>query len=192
MSRTKEFDEAEVLGKALEIFRARGFKATSFTDLTAALGVSRQSLYDTYGNKETLFLTALKRYMAGSAECVRAQLAGSGPVRKVLGTLFERLIGNSCDSKSRGCLMANTMVELAPNAPAARALAMEHARMLEGLLASRLSAAQRAGEIKRGKDPVALARYLHHFIIGVAVAARAIDDKDTLRESARLALQALD
>ncbi|HWB58387.1 MAG TPA: TetR/AcrR family transcriptional regulator [Chthoniobacteraceae bacterium] len=192
MSRTKEFDEAEVLGKALELFRDRGFKATSFSNLTSALGVSRQSLYDTYGNKETLFLAALKRYMAVAQEGVRAALADPAPVRKVLAGMFDRVICNSCDNGARGCLMANTMVELAPNVPSARGLAVEHARALEGLFASRLSAAQRKGDLKRGKDPVALARYLHHVIIGLSVASRAIDDKETLRQSARLALQALD
>ena len=54
MPRAKEFDEAEVLDQALELFRTRGFKHTSFSDLTAELGVSRQSLYDTYGDKQTL------------------------------------------------------------------------------------------------------------------------------------------
>lgn len=192
MSRTKEFDETEVLGKALELFRARGFKATSFADLTGELGVCRQSLYDTYGNKETLFLAALKRYVAASTDCVRAQLAEPGPVRKVLAEIFDRLIGNSCEGGARGCLMANTMVELAPNVPAVRALAVEHTRTLEGLFASRLAAAQRAGDLKRGKDPVALARFFHHVILGMSVAARAFDDEETLRQTARLALQALD
>ena len=45
MSRTKEFDETEVLDQALQLFRTRGFKQTSFDDLTRELGVSRQSLY---------------------------------------------------------------------------------------------------------------------------------------------------
>src|SRR5207344_3088285 len=61
MPRVKEFDEAEVLDQALELFRARGFKHTSFSDLVDELGVSRQSLYDTYGDKQTLYQTALKR-----------------------------------------------------------------------------------------------------------------------------------
>ena len=62
MSRTKEFDETEVLDQALQLFRTRGFKQTSFDDLTRELGVSRQSLYDTYGDKHALFHTALRRY----------------------------------------------------------------------------------------------------------------------------------
>jgi TetR/AcrR family transcriptional repressor of nem operon len=192
MPRTKEFDEAEVLDQALELFRVRGFKQTSFADLTEELGVSRQSLYDTYGDKQTLFHAALKRYLDRAIDFIRRQLADPAPVRKVMAELFENLIAGTCSKGSPGCLMVNSMVELAPHDADTRALAQVHAREVEGLLASRLSAAQRKGEIGRAKDPTALARFLYHTILGLSVAARALGERDTLRDSARLALQALD
>src|SRR5258707_1008910 len=112
MSRTKEFDEAEVLDQALELFRARGFQHTSFADLTKELGVSRQSLYDTYGDKQTLFHAALKRYLDRAIDYMRRQLADPAPVRKVLTALFDGLIAGQCSKGSPGCLMVNSMVEL--------------------------------------------------------------------------------
>jgi TetR/AcrR family transcriptional repressor of nem operon len=193
MPRAKEFDEAEVLDQALELFRARGFKHTSFADLVDELGVSRQSLYDTYGNKEALYHQALKRYLArGLDQMRRAMEADDQPVRESLARLFEGMIGGQCTKGSPGCLMVNSMVELSPHDPEVRALAQEHARTIEGLFASRLAAAQRQGEIAKSKDPVALARYLYHTVLGIAVASRALGDKDALRQTARLALQVLD
>jgi TetR/AcrR family transcriptional repressor of nem operon len=191
MPRTKEFDEAKVLDHALELFRARGFKATSFADLTSVLGVSRQSLYDTYGDKEELFLAALKRYMDGGAKCMKQQLADPGPVREVLTRIFDQLISQHCGKGSYGCLLVNTLVEVAADSPA-RALAAEHARIIEGLFISRLCVAQRVGEIDPEKDPVELARFFHHTLLGMAVAARAHDQTDALRQTARLALKVLD
>jgi len=192
MGRTKEFDEAEVLDQALELFRARGFQQTSFADLTRELGVSRQSLYDTYGDKQTLFHAALKRYLDRAIDFIRRQMADPGPVRKVLATLFEGLIAGQCSRGSPGCLMVNSMVELTPHDADIRALAQAHAREVEGLFASRLSAAQRKGEIGKAKDPVALARFFYHTMLGLSVASRALGERDTLRDSARLALQVLD
>lgn len=192
MSRQKEFDEAEVLDQALELFRARGFKHTSFSDLTGELGVSRQSLYDTYGDKQTLFQTALKRYLERGLDGMRRKLADPAPVREVFAALFQGLIEGVCANGSPGCLMVNSMVELSPHDAATRALAQEHARTIEGLLASRLSAAQRKGEIAKSKDPVALARFFYHTILGMAVASRALGDKESLRQTGRLALQLLD
>src|ERR1700733_15294365 len=109
MPRTKEFDEAEVLDQALELFRARGFKHTSFSDLTNELGVSRQSLYDTYGDKQTLYLTALKRYLDRGTDFIRRQLESPAPVREAFAGLFENLAAGNCANGSKGCLMVNSM-----------------------------------------------------------------------------------
>ncbi len=192
MSRVKEFDEAEVLDQALELFRARGFNQTSFADLTTELGVSRQSLYDTYGDKQTLFHSALKRYLDRAVEGLTRKLEDPSPVRQVIAELFERMIAGNCEGKSPGCFMVNSMVELAPHDPDTRALAIAHARAVEALFASRLSAAQRQGEIARTKDPIALARFLYSTILGMAVSIRAFGDRDSVRDSTRIALQVLD
>jgi len=192
MSRQKEFDEAEVLDQALELFRARGFKHTSFSHLTEGLGVSRQSLYDTYGDKQTLYQTALRRYLDRGLEFMRRKLDDPAPVRQVFAALFEGMIQGNCSHGSHGCLMVNSMVELSPHDADTRALAQTHAREIEGMFASRLSAAQRKGELAKAKDPVALARFFYHTILGLAVASRALGDKDSLLQTARLALQVLD
>jgi TetR/AcrR family transcriptional repressor of nem operon len=192
MPRPKEFDEAEVLDQAVELFRARGFQSTSFCDLTAGLGISRQSLYDTYGDKQTLFHAAVKRYREKSVDRMRRVLATPGPVRPVLAQIFDGAVEGSCQEGNPGCLMVNSMVEMAPQDDAVRAMAIAHAREVEGLFAARLSAAQRAGDLAKDKDPTALARYLFHTLLGFSVAARALGERDSLRESARLALLALD
>lgn len=192
MARVKEFDEAEVLDQALELFRARGFKHTSFNDLVQELGVSRQSLYDTYGDKQTLYQTALKRYVDRGMDSIRRRFTEDAPVRETFTTFFENLIEGTCSNGGSGCFMVNSMVELSPHDADTRALAQAHARELEGIFASRLSTAQRQGELARSKDPVTLARYFYHTLLGIAVSSRALGDKEALRQSARLALQVLD
>ncbi len=62
MARTKDFDEQEVLKKAVCLFWNKGYNATSMQDLVDQLGISRSSLYDTYGDKHTLYLKALEEY----------------------------------------------------------------------------------------------------------------------------------
>ncbi len=192
MPRPKEFDEAEVLDRALQLFRARGFKHTSFADLTSELGVSRQSLYDTYGDKHTLFQTALHRYLDRAVEFITNRLDAPGKLRPTLHQLFDDLIGMNCGGGSHGCLMVNAMVELAPLDDATRALAHSHARKVEGLLVTRLSLAQRQGDLAKDKDPVALARFLYHTLLGLGVATRAFGEPASLRQSMQLALQVLD
>jgi TetR/AcrR family transcriptional regulator, transcriptional repressor for nem operon len=190
MPRAKEFDETEVLDQALEIFRARGFKHTSFEDLTKQLGVSRQSLYDTYGDKNTFFHAALGRYLDRSLEYTDRALDDPAPIQEVMGHFFEAMISNNC-SKNTGCLMVNSMVELAPHDPEIRVLAQAHARAIEGKFATRFSAAQVKGEIGKDKDPVALAHFFYHTMLGLGVASRALGDRDAIRATASLALSVL-
>jgi TetR/AcrR family transcriptional repressor of nem operon len=83
------------------------------------------------------------------------------------------------------------MVEMAPHDPAVLALVREHAAAMEGLLAARLAAAQRKGEIAAGKDPAALARFIGHLVMGLGVAARAFGQPEAERTSAALALELL-
>lgn len=193
MARPKEFDEAETLDQALELFRARGYAHTSFSDLVGELGIGRQSLYDTYGDKHALFLAALRRYLGRGQEHMRRALADeTTPVRAAFQQLFEGMLAGQCTAGNPGCLMVNSMVELAPHDGDIRALAQEHARTIEGLFASRLAAAQRRGDLGPDKDPVALARFLYHTVLGLAVAARGLGDADGLRETGRLALRVLD
>src|SRR5262249_38606558 len=62
MARPKEFDRDAVLDRAVELFWAKGYEATSLGDLVESLGVGKQSLYDTFGDKHALYLAALDRY----------------------------------------------------------------------------------------------------------------------------------
>jgi TetR/AcrR family transcriptional repressor of nem operon len=192
MPRAKEFDEAEVLDQALEMFRARGFKHTSFGDLTDGLGVSRQSLYDTYGDKNALYHAALKRYLNRSLDLMGRRLADPAPIREVLGGFFEGMLAGVCGKGSPGCPMVNSMVEQAPHEADIRALAQTHARSVQDLFEARLAAAQRKGEIGKSKDPAALARFFYHTMLGLAVATRALGDQEQMRSSIRIALQTLD
>jgi TetR/AcrR family transcriptional regulator, transcriptional repressor for nem operon len=192
MARTKEFDENEVLEKAVELFRRRGFQSTSFGEMTAELGVNRQSLYDTFGDKQSFFIAALKRYGARAIDQMRRILSTSEPVRSQLRQIFDGTRNYVCSEGHYGCLMVNSMIEQAVGDAATRALVTAHAREVEGLLAQRLSAAQRAGELDRKKDPVALARFLYHTLLGMGVAARALGDRDALKQSGEIALRALD
>src|SRR3569833_1374812 len=62
MARTKDFDEDEVLSRAMDLFWLKGYNGTSMQDLVDGLGISRSSLYDTYGDKHSLFLKSLENY----------------------------------------------------------------------------------------------------------------------------------
>jgi AcrR family transcriptional regulator len=66
MARPREFDRDEAVRLAIDVFREKGFEGTSTDDLLCAMGIGRQSMYDTFGDKRGLYIEALRRYNAES------------------------------------------------------------------------------------------------------------------------------
>ena len=82
MTRPKAFDRDRALTRALELFQAKGYEATSIQDLVLAMGIGRQSLYDTFGDKEALYREALLRYVAEGPRAVLVALESPLPLRR--------------------------------------------------------------------------------------------------------------
>src|SRR5687768_812172 len=102
--RPREFDIDEALGKALEAFWEHGYEATSLSDLMASMDLQKGSIYKAFGDKRSLFLQALLRYLDASFEKTRATLEAPGPAKAGLFRWLEMALGlgESCTGK-RGC-----------------------------------------------------------------------------------------
>src|SRR5438067_11998729 len=95
MARQKEFNRDEVLNKAMEVFWTRGYEGTSIQDLVKHMRINRQSIYDTFKNKHTLFLQSLDRYREIQSRKVFDILDKPGSIRKNLRQLFEKIIARA-------------------------------------------------------------------------------------------------
>ena len=112
------FDEAQVLEKAMQAFWARGYEATSIEDLALATKLSESGIHAVFGGKRQLFIQALEHY---EEEYRRAWLnslrAHHGPRATIL-AVFEGVIGAALSDRSRaGCLLINTAIELSNHDP---------------------------------------------------------------------------
>ena len=175
----------------MQVFWERGYHATSISDLVERLGVNRQSLYDTYGGKDELFLAALERYREIQAAPVRRLLERNGPVLEILKEFFDGAVDGLLGDGCKGCFLVNTATELAGHDQAVAEVCAANARQFEGALAGLLVRAQQSGEISSERSPLQLARFLLNTMNGLSVTVKATRDRKVLDDVVSVALGTL-
>lgn len=193
MARVAEFDRAEVLDRAMNVFWRKGFEGSSVQELVAATGINRASMYNSFGDKEALFLAAIDHYVAHVNRQRLALLEEDRPAREVIGRYFDDLVSfSSGEGRRLGCLLTNTAIELGPrNNRIDRKLAGIFDRV-EASFEAVIRRGQATGDIAPDKDPVAVSRFLLCAVQGLRVLARTDTDERALRDIVDVTLSALD
>ncbi|MDP9081101.1 MAG: TetR/AcrR family transcriptional regulator [Bacteroidota bacterium] len=192
MARPKEFDEDELLEKAVNLFWKKGYHATSAQDLVDALGINRSSLYNTYTDKKTLFTKSLKQYQLKQTNAMIAMLGKADNAKKVLKQNFTDLIQESVDDTFlKGCFMVNTAVELAGIDAEIGDIVNKNNISVEDALTKIIEKGQHDGQFSTKNDARTYARFIFGNITAIKVAARSGTPKETLEDMAEIALSAL-
>jgi TetR/AcrR family transcriptional regulator, copper-responsive repressor len=134
--RPRQFEPDDVLQKMRAVFAENGFDGASLDDLAAASGLNRPSLYAAFGDKESLYIQALRQN--GGDRLRRAQeiLDRREPIEERLGAFYADAIAAFCAKPcSPGCMVVGTAIAAAPTRPAigaaARALRADMQTLLE-------------------------------------------------------------
>jgi TetR/AcrR family transcriptional repressor of nem operon len=177
VGRPREFDEERALEAAMDAFWRKGYESTSLTDLCSCTGLHKGSLYQAFGDKHQLFMQSLKHYADREfKETAAVALQQQSPLDSI-----RAVVRTVCDhaAEGRGCLIINSMVELAPHDPQVKeAIQAEGYRRIQ-VLTEFLTKAQEAGEIRPELKPDQLARQL---MIGLAGSAAMVKGLITTEE----------
>jgi len=160
-------------------------------DLVDAMGISRASLYDTFTDKESLFLKVLDRYDDWAYEELDACLKEFSSKLEGISIWFYRVVEQGSNRRHPGCLMVNSTVERALRDEDCAARSARNFRRSEEAYYNALAEAQMLGEISADRDLRPLARFLAGAIRGIRVSAKATSDYQTLKDIADIALSTL-
>jgi TetR/AcrR family transcriptional repressor of nem operon len=191
MARPQEFNTQEALHKAMVMFWRKGYEATSMTDLLGATGLSKSSLYATFGGKHELFISAFDVYRQERARDMYRALE-NGPARQAIETFFRLLFTDIGNPESRGCMSINQAVEMAAHDPEVRLRVMEDFRLIEEALVSAIERGQEDCSLASRRSARELARLLVLAFPGLQVMARAGYVKDDVESALNLLLSNLD
>lgn len=191
--RTKDFDEQEIIKKAVELFWQKGYNGTSMQDLIDGLGIGRSSIYHAFGDKHTLYLKALELYQQeGTKRLVDTINAGptiQDAIRNLmkLGTSDRILCGIP-----EGCFKVNAGVEVAVDDEEILKLLRDDDVIIENSLYTAIKQQQDSGKLSATKDPRALARFICNTIAGIRVYAKTKKDESFFDDIINTALAVFD
>lgn len=192
MARTKDFDEDEVLQKAINLFWSKGYNATSMQDLVDGLGISRSSLYDTYGDKHTLFIRSLENYKEAATKkmcnIISTAVSAKDAVKQLLELTALELID---DTEHKGCFMTNSAVEVAPHDAQVGTMLCQSEQLVEDSFYKAIKKGQESGEITNKQDARAIARFIFNNVKGLRVSAKSTSDKKIFDDIINLTMSVL-
>ena len=181
----KTFDVDVTLDKAMRLFWARGFEATSMEDLVQGMGINRGSIYSTFGDKRQLFIAALNRY---NVKFRKAQLAAleeekspSAAIKALFDTWIERAMSDSTNS---GCFLTNTALELAAHDEEIGEIVSKNQYEIEKFFQRMIRKGKQAGEIPDDVSPTKASQSLLATLIGLLVLSRSRPDRRLLKSAA--------
>jgi TetR/AcrR family transcriptional repressor of nem operon len=178
----KNFDEDAALGRAMEVFWAKGYEATSISDLVAAMGINKGSLYNTFGSKKVLFTRAFLKYDREERRNRLARLERMDDSYAAIEALFDGFIAQSeRDPEHKGCLVVNTALEFPSHPPDVQDLVSASLEDLERFFERTIRTGQERGQIARGLDAAEAATWLVSQVVGLRVLSRGAFLPDRLR-----------
>ncbi len=176
----------------MDLFWSRGYEATGLRDLLEHMGIGRQSLYDTFGDKHSLFIEAIKHYGRQTSQCFVAQLSGAGSPLARIRTAVTSIADSVTDGKCRGCLVTNTLVESAPHDQEIADAVNSVLHGMENAFRKVLQQAVETGELPKDANVRAMARYLTSTTQGLVVMGKASVSRAVVKDIVSVALSVFD
>jgi TetR/AcrR family transcriptional regulator, transcriptional repressor for nem operon len=192
MARTREFDEEKIIKIATNLFWSKGYNAVSTQDLIDAFGISRSSMYGAYKDKRSLFILALQQYRQTASQNMLNALSESTSFFDTITSLLNQIIKETItDSKSKGCFIVNTAIELAPHDKEILEIIRENRKNIIEALTQAIQKGIDNKELSKNNNPKALANYFYNLINGLRVDAKVIKEKLNYQDTIQIALTVL-
>jgi TetR/AcrR family transcriptional repressor of nem operon len=192
MARSKEFDEERALASAMDLFWRQGYENTSLETLLREMGIAKQSLYDTFGDKRALYLKAMAFYRRRTNSALRELLVSAPSAKEGFTRILLGLVAESREQHARGCLLLSANMERAVDDQEIATFLTDNQAEVESIFADTLRRGKHTGEIGEDQDADALAKFFVVTVQGMRAMARLKSDRRALRQVARIALAVFD
>ncbi len=195
MARPKIYDQDQVLAEAMFTFWFKGYEATGMRDLEAATGLRASSLYNSFGNKETIFVQVLEFYVEKVIEPrIERYLKQDDPLLGIEEFFTSCFTDLPKEVNGISCLVVNTIAELADKNDAVRAVVKTGQKKITRQFTIAVEQGKDQGRIASDIDTTILVNQLLLSLNGLLLASKLIKSKKQMvnacKESLSLLLRA--
>jgi TetR/AcrR family transcriptional repressor of nem operon len=191
MARQRAFEPDDVLDRAMTLFWSRGYAATSTADLMEGMKLSRQSMYNAFGDKRRLYLRSLQRYISLNSASFLEQLHSAATPLDGISRALSWCASKQPSDRPSGCMSVNAACEFGISDEAVSLLLDGHGLFLLQSFKQSIEAAQREGQIAATLDASVAAMFLTSALSGIRVSARSGATPKMLQDIASMAMRSL-
>ncbi|WP_438957502.1 TetR/AcrR family transcriptional regulator [Porticoccus sp.] len=192
LGRPREFDIDRTLESATRQFWAVGYEATSLQDLLRVMRLSKSSLYQTFGNKQQLFIQCLDHYRKSMVVQLEEKLAANNSAKGFLREFLEDIVAEAQQKTGRkGCLLVNTANELSHRIPEVQLAVAEGAGAVLKVFHRAMELAVEQGDIASSASLESLVNFYFSGASGLRTMVKAGVDKRELEPVVALIMDSI-
>ena len=178
----KQYNETDVLERAMAAFWAHGYEATSISDLVTATGINRGSIYAAYTDKRTLFVRALQYYDQHHRIDFLTRIEQEYDPKSGINAVFDAVINCALSgTKPSGCLLVNTALELSEHDPEIARIVRDSLNEVEQFFSRMVAKARAEGTMPDHLDPQKTGAALLALLLGMRVLSRSRPERYLLQ-----------
>lgn len=182
------YEDENIIKKAQEVFWKKGYSAASLSDLQKATGAGAGSFYNTFkGGKKEVFLKAIEQRRTAFDD-FKKELDQSDTPLELIKDFFRSIASAMEDEHLKGCIIANTVVEMTFIDEKLEASAVKILKDVEAMFTEVIQKEKNKGNLKSPTDPEILGRYLITFWSGLNTLRRMYPDKEILKAQIEMQL----
>jgi TetR/AcrR family transcriptional repressor of nem operon len=193
MPRTIGFDTNTVLAQITNLFWSQGYFNTSTDDIMKATKLSKSSLYNTFGDKRSLFILVLTNYLVSAQLLYKSMLTKKGSSLDIIHELLSHMAEhNTTLNCYKGCFLLNTAVELAPHDKEIAEIINNNRQYIIGLFVNLIERGKQNGELRTDINSDAIANFIFSLVNGIKADGKLTTDSKVFAKTIQIADELLE
>ncbi|HDR8127748.1 MULTISPECIES: TetR/AcrR family transcriptional regulator [Bacillus cereus group] len=178
MGRSISFNKEHALNKAMHLFWEKGYDATYISDLIETMGISRSTLYDSFGDKDALFKLVLEHYKNYGSQKRNLLFSGINTKASLKSFFYQHIEKCYSGEIPKGCMITNSSLLIGQIDPAIEEILINDFNELEKVFKQVIEEGKKKGEISQEVDTELVAYSLLSLNHSINLMSRYKKEKD--------------